>query len=1029
MKRSPVILLFALLLLVAAGGTWYLTQGGGGGTPALALDAGDFEPLSPGEPSAGENSAVLAGLEASSAEAGTSRAAGAAEAGTKRRTLKGAWKPPITARWVEGRVEADGGLPLDEKMVVIAEGRRFSSDADSPDTYRAEVKPDGTFRAAFAPDTRRGRLVVEGRYAFTKGAEVVKISKSGEQEEVVLEVELGGRIQVEVLPPKSAAFNDDVLDGIEVEARVGRWTQVPILEGKPVGTALFELGGARPDQAYQVIASSPVFADAKLEGVRVKAGEVTRVEVALTRGARVAGTVRNSKGEPVLFGKVMAMPRQEAAQRNPFFNTKVNETEDLEGGSFEILGVRPGETMLVVEADGYLEYQQDLGELFDGDERSAISLVISRGGIVSGTVSWPDGAPAQGAEVRISQADAMGSFDFERVHDSVIVGEDGAFEFSALKDGECAVTSVCIERGWELPEDASLADRKFGAKAPTWRVHEERISPGRTNLALTLEPGSTVTGVVVDDTGEPVPEFRITAQPTDVGFLSSNGVRAVKERFDNDKGKFQIEGLMAGKWTFSARSNGYGMGTEREIRAPFDGEVRLTMPRAGTLIGTVRTPDGESAKGARVMVKHGDGRETGINAGKDGEFKASKVDPGAVTLVASMDGYAKSLPVDLQVGADGKREDLVLELRYGARIVGTIHDSVENRSGRRLRLSGAMRKRQESDDDGNFEFTGLEPGTYELAMTPDTTGIDGRSRWMFEQANADKISLTLTVGQVENVTMGEPPATAVRLTGRVVDEGVPVAGATVLAYPMKEGAGDDPVGAAKTDADGAYSMLLREPGDYRFHVGRQIGQLSKIEVKVPALSEYEHDFELPEGVLRGKVIGPEGTGLTDVYLTLSPVGDSSSSRPWMRRQQTRSTAGGVFVFEDISPGEYDLRAASWQGRTDLANVLVQGVTIEEDSSPEVEVSLPRQGMAQGTVVGADGNPVANATVWVETEDGKRITEFNRNRSSDGGVYSMSSIAPGDAWLRASKGGVVGPPVKVRVSEGGMAQATLVVAPQ
>ncbi len=1029
MKRAPAILLFALFLLVAAGGIWFLTQGGGDGASALALDGGDFEPLSPGVSSSGQDSAVLAGLEAGSTAAEASRASGAAEAGTKRRTLKGAWKPPITARWVEGRVEAEGGLPLDEKLVVVAEGRRFSSEADSPDTYRAEVEPDGTFRAAFAPDTRRGRMVVEGRYAFTKKAEVVKISKTAEQEEVVLEVELGGRIQVEVLPPKSAAFNDDVLDGIEVEARVGTWTQVPILKGKPVGTALFELGGARPDQAYQIIASSPAFADAKLEGVRVKAGEVTRVEVALTRGARIAGTVRNSKGEPILFGKVMAMPRKEAAQRNPFFNRKVNETEDLEGGSFEILGVRPGETMLVVEADGYLDYQQDLGELFDGDERSAISLVISRGGIVSGTVSWPDGAPAQGAEVRISQADAMGSFDFERVHDSAVVGADGAFEFSALKEGECAVTAVCIERGWELPEDASLADRKFGAKAPTWRVHEERISPGRTNLAITLEPGSTVIGVVVDDTGEPVPEFRITAQPTDVGFLSSNGVRAVKERFDNDKGKFQIEGLMAGKWTFSARASGYGMGTEREVRAPFDGEVRLTMPRAGTLLGTVRTPDGESAKDARVMIKHGDGREVGVNAGKGGEFKASKIDPGPVTLIASMDGYAKSLPVDLQVGADGKREDLILDLRYGARIVGTIHESVENRGGRKLQLRGTLRRNEESDDDGNFEFTGLEPGAYQLSMTPDTTGIDGRSRWIFEQANADKVSLMLTVGQVENVTMGEPPANAVRLTGLVVDEGVAVSGATVLAYPMKEGAGDDAVGAAKTNADGAYRMLLREPGDYRFHVGRQIGQLSKVEVKVPAVAEYEHNFELPEGVLRGKVIGPEGTGLTDVYLTLSPSTDSSSSNPWMRRQQTRSTAGGVFVFEDISPGEYDLRAASLQGRSDLANVLVQGVEVEEGSSPEVEVSLPRDGSAQGTVVGAEGNPVTNATVWVETEGGKRITEFNRNRSSSDGSFRLGSIAPGDAWLRASKGGVVGPPVKVRVSEGGMVQATLVVAPQ
>lgn len=1027
MKRAHLTLLLALFLLTAAGGVWFLTRDDGvvDGQQSLAL--GVQEPQGPGDSASGPD-ADLADL-GSDDEGGRATAEGGpSEAPKGRSGVRGRWRPPITAKWIEGRVNVEAGLPLDEQIYVLAEGRSFSSDPDSPDTYRTKVEASGEFRVAFSPDTRRGRVTLEAKYAYLKSPEIVKLSDHVDGEELVLEAELGGRIVVEVLPPKSQAFAEDVLDGIKVQARVGRWTSVPMLEGTRTSEAVFELGGARENQAYVVTATSDRFADGKLEGVKVEPGQTEYVQVALSRGARLAGTVRDGRGEPVLSGIVMAMSQNEARNRNPIFNQKSGTEAEIHAGKFEMYGVRPGETMLVVEAEGFLEFQQDLGKLFDGDDRGALNLMLSQGGIISGVVRWPDGEPARGAEVRIAQQDGIGNFDFEMVHDTVTLGPDGAFVFTALKGGKCAVTAVCVERGWELPEDATLAQRKFGAKPPLWRVHEERVSPGRSNLALVLQPGSNLMGVVQDDTGEPIKKFRVIASPADQGFLSSNGVRAVKKRFESELGKFELQGLMAGKWKVRVQAAGFGTGKEREVRTPFEGILRVSLPRAGTLAGEVRTSDGESSKGARIQVTHSNSGNMNATAAKDGTFKISKVDPGSVSMVARLEGYASSLPLKLDVGADSSLENLVLELRAGATIAGELHKDVGEKAGRSVRLAGASSGAEETDKSGHFEFTGLEPGDYTLTLSPESSSNNGRAKWMLDSANQRSLELSVGVGQVLTVLLGEPPATAVTMEGRVLDDGEPVPGALVMAYLTEEGKESGASAGAEADGDGRYRLVLEQPGSYNFQVGRQVGQLSTVKLEVPSGS-FRHDFELPGGRLFGVVLGPDGNPVGDVFLTLSleKSAITSGRSRWARTQQKRTTINGTFEFEDLGPGTYNLRAGSFRSRRDLAHVLLTGIEIGEDNATERTIRLPLGGEIEGLLVDSVGEPINRAKIWVEDEDGQKISEFGEARSDKDGNYKLRSVVPGDVWIRASKSGKTSAAVRVRVTQGGLAQSSLSLA--
>ena len=1020
MKRAPLTLFIALVLFAGIGAVWWLSDTRVRNPGALTADLPEALTLEPGPALSGDE---LVALDVSADDASVEAASSPPAEKAPRRSTS-FWAPPKTARWIEGRIESKQGLPLDEKMVVVAEGRAFPTDPSGSDTYRAEVDGAGRFRIAFSPDTLSGRIWVEGRYAYLKKPEVLKLRKHKKGDILTLNVELGGRIIVEVLPPRSAAFAEGAMGGIEVEARVDGWSSVPGLDGRPAGRAIFELGGAWPEQAYVVSARSPVHANGELEDVSVEPGQTQHVSVELRRGALLAGTVHDRSGEPILYGEILALTTDEAQRRNPFMNREVHNKVEIVNGEFELRGVPPGESVLVVEADGYLEYKQDLGQLVDGGERSSLAVILSRGGIVSGVVRWPDGEPATGAEVRISQADSMGSFDFKRVHDKMTTGSDGTFSFSALKEGICAVTAVCVERGWELPEDATLSERKFGKRPPAWRVHDDKVTPGRSNLALVLQPGSNLRGTVVDDAGEPVESFRVTATPADAGFLSTSGVRAVKSRFKDSKGRFELLGLMAGSWRVRASATGYGQGDQRTIRAPYGGEIRLSMPRAGVIEGLVRTPDGGSSKGASVDLVHGNDRKTSVDVNREGMFKASKVEPGRVTMTASLEGYARSLPFELVVGSAEQREDLVLELRAGASILGELHESITDREGRTVKLGQAGSRSQETQDDGSFAFEGLDPGTYDVILTPNVEDLDGQARWIFRQANERKIQITLVPGQVETVVLGEPSAESVQVTGTVTDDGESIPKAIVMVY-SSDGPGNDALAGAQADLDGVYAVTLDEPGDYRFEVGREFGKLSSVELSVPGVREFRHDVELPQGMLRGTVVEAGGTPLANVVLTLSR-GSSGAAAPWMSSQRAQSDASGAFIFEDLAPGSYDLRAAIFGGRTDLGHVLLREVKVSEDGSAGLQVELPVAGEVQGMVQDAQGDPINRATIWVETEDGTRVSEFRRVRSSSDGSFTQGSLAPGDTWLRATKEGRSSEAVKVQVTSAGVAQVTLTV---
>ena len=173
--------------------------------------------------------------------------------------------------------------------------------------------------------------------------------------------------------------------------------------------------------------------------------------VSFDLGATVTGEVLNAEGERVPQARVIAMTKEQVSRRNPWMNEKVDEQSEEGDGTFALEGIPAVDMVLVVEADGYLEGRYELGEIRNGERREGIEIRLDQGNLVAGVVQWPDGTPARGALVRISQRGGFGGWDVERIMGEVKVGQDGKFQFSALQDGMCrarrrAASSVATSR-------------------------------------------------------------------------------------------------------------------------------------------------------------------------------------------------------------------------------------------------------------------------------------------------------------------------------------------------------------------------------------------------------------------------------------------------------------------------------------------------------------------------------------------------------------------------------------------------------
>jgi hypothetical protein len=293
---------------------------------------------------------------------------------------------------------------------------------------------------------------------------------------------------------------------------------------------------------------------------------------------------------------------------------------------------------------------------------------------------------------------------------------------------------------------------------------------------------------------------------------------------------------------------------------------------------------GEPIRGVAVQVKGVAGGDllrpyafrifSGPVTDARGKARISPVALGSVRVVARSANLAPGIGAPVRLTAERPWAEVQIVLTHGGSIEGELMDvygepafgtslSVTHRawpgqvsqSIMGFRENTGFRERTEVRADGSFRFGNLPPGAYSLytrAEDEDRKRVPNRH-----------VELQVHEGQTTRVVFDDLRGSYVALSGLVLRDGEPVAGARVNISRADNSRGflnRD----AKTDAEGLFEVTLDEGGDYQIQISdRELGASVFQELTVPPNSAHEVLIAYRTGQISGRVLDPDGTLRTE----------------------------------------------------------------------------------------------------------------------------------------------------------------------
>ncbi len=525
----------------------------------------------------------------------------------------------------------------------------------------------------------------------------------------------------------------------------------------------------------------------------------------------------SARGTAVIRGQVMAAdtgtPLRRAQVRvfpaGPGGSSAIAQTDAQ--GRFEIQDLPGGRYNLSVSRSGYVTMQfgqrapNQAGtpiEITDGQTVDKVSIVLPRGGAISGRIVDDLGEPVASVQVNVQRYAWQGGR--RRLLPAGAEGGNartddlGQFRLYGLPPGDYFVSAMLRSMDF-VPMNAVNATASSDGFAPTY-------FPGTTNLAearrITVRAAQDVPNVsfalvsarlgrvvgrVTASNGEPLVGGMLMITPRGDG--DSSMTMSMMGADIRPDGTFQTTGLSPGRYTLYAQQRNFGgpVGEVGKIDVRVDGEdvrdVFITTGTGGTIRGRVVSDDGSPLpfKAAQIRM-FGQPREPG-------------------------------------------------EMGFG------IRPPVVN-------------------DDFTFEMTGL---TDAMRLTVSVSDISG-GVWVARHAwkdNVDLLDEAIEIGPGQSIDDVEVVLTrkVTELSGLVTDDrNLPVSDAQVIVFPDDRDRwtfGSRYLRPARPDANGKYTMRLTPHDGYRAVVvrGLEDGQFSDPEFLSRAL-EHATAFRIGEGEMK-----------------------------------------------------------------------------------------------------------------------------------------------------------------------------------
>jgi protocatechuate 3,4-dioxygenase beta subunit len=548
----------------------------------------------------------------------------------------------------------------------------------------------------------------------------------------------------------------------------------------------------------------------------------------------------------------------------------------------------------------------------------------------------------------------------------------------------------------KTPADGEAVAERGGARRPikgtgtSWREDE---GP--------LDASGVLEGRVVDVNGAPVDGANVVlsrarGRGEETAFSTFWQPRGLATTAGG--GNFRIEKLVPGDYAATATHEGAGPGQRPtiEIKARQTTRIEIKLSREGLVLsGRILDVGGGAVGGARLTAhsRLGVGRAPIMFAAvASGEGHYRMILPrGPLGLRVEAEGYAPLTESDLLLVRSMTRD---LRLVPGGRMVGRVVERAGRQPvpGAEVSLTSALRtdyrqpRDAKADEAGHFEFSGLEPGNYEVLARKGTLIGAGQIVALAVAQTVTDIEIPVDAGHV--------------VSGRVTDDaGAGLGGVAVNAFRDTPPFGQS--ARTRSNADGSYALEGMLPGNYRLNASEEGHGFASVRARVLAADLNNVDLQMPRATrVTGQVVSADGKPVQGARVRARVEARQSSGGMMTSSDSAVTGEDGSFELRRVLPGRLSLSAQDDQ----LGMATLGPEEVKAGEAKVLRLVLSRGGSITGTVKGEDDRPAADVRVmaYLRLESAGFSTE--QDVSGPDGRYRIANLPPGRVTVSASRGG-------------------------
>ena len=666
---------------------------------------------------------------------------------------------------------------------------------------------------------------------------------------------------------------------------------------------------------------------------------------------------------------------------------------------------------------------------------------------ISGTVTGPGGEPLE--DVVVQLRDEAGDYPGYAWTDS-----SGIYVLEGLVPGSYKIFTSNYQGYVDEWYDNHVHQGNYsGEGADPVNV----TTADATGISFQLELGRSISGIVTNDSGQPLSEsVWVDVYDTLGNHLESTSI-------DSD-GTYAIAGLLPGSYKVHV-ANSLGYINEWYDNIPDQGNgsteaglvdlstsnatgINFKLDEGRSISGTVTGPGGEPLEDVFVRLRDEAGNWLNYTwTDSSGNYLLQGLVPDSYKIMTSNDqGYVDewyALDYVIRAGNDdGVGAGLVnvstsnavgvdFDLQPGFTISG---EAVDGQTGGFIpgiglwvQILGASGESYGGawvdSDQTSYESTALPAGLYYL-RTFNYSGyldewypnlyclqynLEDSQPISLTNANATGIDFALELGRM--------------ISGTVTNESGQPLSDSVWVW-VRDALGNNVTGSY-TDSDGTYSLAGLLPGSYRVHTGNTLGYLDEWYDNVPYADNYsgegadlvsitradatDIDFQLALGrSVSGTVTNDSGQPLSDSVRL--GVYDEQGER--ITGSSTQSD--GTYIISGLAPGSYKIRTWNNLGYVDewyenvfrLGDLVGQGATLLDLSvvdATDIDFQLSTPRSISGTVTSDSGAPVQQMRVEVKAASEPGVV-LSWTRTDSAGQYQLGGLPPGDYLVRTGESG-------------------------